>query len=83
MSHTPHQLAAEFPEDSGLLHQLKLTDAHFARLADNHHELNREIHRIESEVEAASDERFEALKKQRLGLLDELAAIVAKAREAA
>ena len=83
MSHTPNELAAEFPEDGELLHQLKLTDAHFARLADEHHELNREVHRIESEVEASSDERLEALKKQRLGLLDELAAIVAKAREAA
>ena len=83
MSHTPHELAAEFPDDGELLHQLKLTDAHFARLADEYHEVNREIHRIESEVDAASDERAEALKKQRLGLIDQLSVIVKKAREAA
>ena len=83
MSHTPHELAAEFPNDGELLHQLKLTDAHFARLADEYHEVNREVHRIESEVDAASDERAEALKRQRLGLLDNLSAIVAKARDAA
>ena len=41
------------------------------------------MHRIEAEAEAASDERTEQLKKQRLGLLDEISAIVAKARAAA
>lgn len=80
MSHTPHELAAEFPDDSAAIHRLKNSDAHFARLADTYHELNREIHRIDSEVEAASDERTELLKKQRLALLDEVAGLLAKAR---
>ena len=83
MSHTPHELAAEFPEDADIIHKLKLEDAHFARLADTYHELNREIHRIESEIEAASDERTETLKKKRLALADEIGAILAKARAAA
>ena len=83
MSHTPHELASEFPEDADIIHKLKLEDAHFARLADTYHELNREIHRIESEIEAASDERTETLKKQRLALIDEIAAIIAKAKAAA
>lgn len=80
MSHTPHELAAEFPQDAAIIHKLKLEDAHFAKLADSYHELNREIHRIESEVEAASDERAETLKKKRLALADEIGAILAKAR---
>lgn len=80
MSHTPHELADEFPQDRDLIHRLKQDDAHFARLADEYHTVNRAIHRIESEVEAASDERAESLKKQRLGLADELAALLAKAR---
>lgn len=80
MSHTPHELAAEFPQDAAIIHKLKLADTHFARLADSYHELNREIHRIESEVEAASDERTETLKKKRLALADEIGAILAKAR---
>lgn len=83
MSHTPHELAAEFPQDAAIIHKLKMDDAHFAKLADAYHELNREIHRIESEVEAASDERTETLKKQRLALADEIGAILAKARTAA
>ncbi len=80
MSHTPHELAEEFPQDAAIIHKLKMEDAHFAKLADSYHELNREIHRIESEVEPASDERTETLKKQRLALADEIGAILAKTR---
>jgi uncharacterized protein YdcH (DUF465 family) len=75
-AHTPNELADVFPQSAEALHQLKLTNAHFVRLAERHHEVNREIHRIESEVEAASDERVEALKKERLHLLDEIAAML-------
>lgn len=80
MSHTPHELADEFPQDRELIHRLKVEDAHFTRLADDYHTVNRAIHRIESEVEAASDERAEALKKERLALVDRIAAILTKAR---
>ncbi|MCL6250719.1 DUF465 domain-containing protein [Altererythrobacter sp. KTW20L] len=80
MSHTPHELAAEFPQDVAVIHKLKQDDAHFARLADSYHELNREIHRIDAEIEPASDDRAELLKKKRLALLDEIAPILAKAR---
>lgn len=83
MSHTPHELAAEFPQYAAIIHKLKLEDTHFAKLAEDYHEVNREIHRIEAEVEAASDERTETLKKQRLALADEIGAILAKARAAA
>ncbi|TNE57182.1 MAG: DUF465 domain-containing protein [Sphingomonadales bacterium] len=78
--HTPNELSEIFKRDRDLLTRLKAADAHFARLADEYHEVNREVHRIEAETEAASDERTEALKKQRLSLLDELTAIVTRAR---
>jgi len=81
--HTPNELTQIFARDQGLVTRLKTTDAHFARLAEDYHEVNRQVHRIEAEAEAASDERTEGLKKQRLALLDEITAIVAKAREAA
>ncbi|MCL4673695.1 MAG: YdcH family protein [Sphingomonadaceae bacterium] len=80
MSHTPHELADEFPQDRDLIHRLKQDDAHFARLADEYHTVNRTIHRIESETEAASDERMESLKKERLALADQISATLAKAR---
>ena len=75
-AHTPNELADVFPEQAEALHQFKLTDAHFARLAEQHHTVNREIHRIETEIDAASDERLEALKKDRLHLLDAIAVML-------
>lgn len=83
MSNTPHELAAEFPEDQALLHALKLNNPHFVTLSDRYHEVNGEIHRIESEIETPSDDYTEILKKKRLGLLDEIAGIVAKAKASA
>jgi len=77
MTHTPHALHAEFPDDADALHNLKLDSAHFNNRADAYHDLNREIHRIDSGIEAASGDRIEQLKKARLALLDEIAGMIA------
>ncbi len=82
MSHVAHDLHAEFPHDGTILHDLKMSDQHFRTVADRYHDINKEIHRIEAEVEAASDERSEELKKQRLLILDEVAAMISKAKAA-
>jgi uncharacterized protein len=81
MAHVPHDLHAEFPDDGAVLHALKMNDAHFRARADQYHDLNREIHRIEIGAEAASDLRAEELKKSRLVLLDELSGMIAAARD--
>lgn len=75
-AHTPHELAEAFPEDAAALHRLKRDNAHFARLAERHHAVNRAIHRIECEAQAASDQRLDALRKERLHLLDEIAVML-------
>ena len=72
MTHTPHELAAKFPHKKQEIHDLKMGNEHFAQLADEYHKVNRQIHRIEVEVEAASDVRLEDLKKVRIKLLDEI-----------
>lgn len=77
MSHVPHELHEEFPDQADALHALKMNNAHFAKLSDEYHSVNREIHRIETEVEPASDEALEGLKKQRLHLKDQIAALLA------
>lgn len=82
MSHVPHELHEEFPEHADALHTLKTDNAHFAKLSDEYHTINREIHRIETEVEAASDEALEDMKKQRLQLKDEIAAMLAATENA-
>lgn len=73
MSHTPHELAEEFPNDVERMHSLRESNAHFAKLSDSYHALNREIHRGESDVEPMDDMHLEELKKRRLALLDEIA----------
>ena len=76
MTHVPHGLHEEFPQAAATISHLRIADAHFARLADGYDHLNREIHRIEAEVEPASDEALEGLKKKRLKLKDEIAAML-------
>jgi len=76
MSHTPHELAEEFPEHLEKLHALKLSDNHFARLASDYHDVNRTIHRAESKVEPMTFEAETELRKKRLALKDEIAGML-------
>lgn len=75
---TPNELDEMFPAQKARIHDLKLGNAHFARLASAYHEVNRLVHRMETEVEPASDERMETARKQRLKLLDEIQAMLSK-----
>lgn len=72
MSHTPHELAEDFPEHAAKIHDLRLSDAHFAKLADNYHALNRDVHRAETDVEPTSDEHLTQMRKERMALKDEI-----------
>lgn len=80
MSHFLHDLHSEFPADAEILHQLKISDQHFPKLADDYHILNKDIQRIENGIEASSDDRLEGLKKRRLAFLDEVSAMIANAK---
>jgi uncharacterized protein YdcH (DUF465 family) len=74
----PHELPEEFPQETSLITRLTKTDHHFMQLAKRYDEVNRHIHRIESEEEATTDEVLERLKKRRLKLKDEVAAILTR-----
>ena len=74
MSHTPHELAEEFPGKQGLIHELKVSDAEFRNLFDKYHAVNRAVHRAETNVEPCSREHEEALRKERMRLKDRIAA---------
>ncbi len=76
MSHVPHELHDEFPQAHERIHALKIGNQHFARLAEHYHEVNRAIHRVESELEPTSDETLEQMKKQRLALKDEISGML-------
>ena len=75
MSHTPHELHEEFPQAAAALTALK-TDPHFTRLADAYHELNRAVHRMETNIEAVADSVLEEAKKKRLELKDQIATLL-------
>jgi uncharacterized protein len=74
-----HSLALELPEYKDTIHNLKLSNAHFAKLFDEYHTKDKEIHRIEQGAEVSSDEYIEMLKKQRLHLKDSLFALIKSA----
>ncbi|WP_372614829.1 YdcH family protein [Aquicoccus sp.] len=78
MSHTPHELHEEFPEHAETLTRLKTSDAHFARLAEEYHEINRAVHRAETNVEPMDDLAETELRKQRAHLKDEIYAMLTK-----
>jgi uncharacterized protein YdcH (DUF465 family) len=79
MSHVAHELAEDFPGQANAIHARKLTDNHFARLVEEYHEVNRIIHRLETRVEAASEEREADLRRQRVKLKDAIAQALAAA----
>lgn len=77
MSHTPHELHEEFPEKADRIHELKISDAHFRKLFDEYHEVNRAVHRAETLVEPIEELAEQELRKRRMHLKDELARMIA------
>ena len=72
MSHTPHELHEEFPQFAEKLTALKSGNAHFARLAEEYHDLNRQVHRAETNVEPIDGAAEVELRKKRAALKDEI-----------
>lgn len=72
MHNEKHDLLHEFQEHKAAIHALKLSDRHFARLFDEYHELDQEVHRIETGVENTADDYLNDRKLKRLQLKDEL-----------
>ena len=67
-----HSLIVEFPELADNIHLLKVKDAHFARLLEEHDAIDQKITRDEERIEALSDDALHVLKQQRMKLKDEL-----------
>jgi uncharacterized protein YdcH (DUF465 family) len=72
MSNTPHELAEEFPQHVELMHRLKTEDAHFAKLFDEYHEVNRAVHRAESRVDVIDQSAEETLRRRRMAIKDQI-----------
>ncbi len=76
MLNEKHDLVHELPEHRDTIHQLKMSNNHFSRLFDDYHEVDHEIHRIQTGVENTSDDYLDERKKQRLHLKDELYSMI-------
>ncbi|MDG1430852.1 MAG: YdcH family protein [Paracoccaceae bacterium] len=72
MSHTPHELAQDFPEYTDRISDLKQNNSHFARLFDEYHDINRAVHRAETNVEPLEELAEVEMRKKRGVLKDEL-----------
>ena len=71
-----HDLAHEFPEHREKIHNLKLGNAHFAKLFDAYHMVTKEVERLEGGGIPVSDETIEKQKKERIALKDQLYAML-------
>ncbi|MCM2399629.1 YdcH family protein [Rhizobium sp. S153] len=79
MSNTPHEIQDEFPEYADKMHALKAGDESFGKLLEDYREVNRAIHRAETEVEPVGDVQMETMRKQRMVLKDEIYGMLTKA----
>jgi uncharacterized protein YdcH (DUF465 family) len=79
MTHTPHELAEEFPGQTDRIHALREADAHFARLVTEYHEVNRSVHRAETHLEPVGDAHEAQLRRRRMELKDAISRRLAAA----
>lgn len=68
-----------FPEYRDLITQLKSSDHHFMRLFERHNALDQKIKNMESHIEPGTVLEIEVLKKEKLGLKDQVYLILRKA----
>lgn len=78
MSHVPHELAEDFPGQVDKIHELKVANGHFAKLMEEYHEINREVHRAETNVAPVAELTEVDMRKRRAALKDEIARILAQ-----
>ena len=67
-----HDLLHEFPEYRDKIHELKVGDKHFRELFDTYHEIEHQVHRINTGEEITIDEYAHEVKAKLLRLKDEI-----------
>lgn len=69
-----------FPEHRELISELRQSNAHFAKIFDEHNALDHEIIRLEQDPVTSGLENIEVLKKKKLHLKDEIYQMILKAK---
>jgi uncharacterized protein YdcH (DUF465 family) len=65
-----HPLIEEFSEHKDTIHKLKMSNAHFRRLAHEYEGIDKSIFRAEQGIEIVNDDYLSSIKKERLHLKD-------------
>ena len=65
-----HPLIEEFSEHKDTIHNLKMNNAHFRRLAHEYEGIDKSIFRAEQGIEIVNDDYLSGIKKERLHLKD-------------
>lgn len=69
----PHAIHEEFPDDAARIHDLKIKDAHFARLLREYDEVNDAVYQASSLIQPTTEEAERDLRRKRAHLKDEIA----------
>jgi uncharacterized protein YdcH (DUF465 family) len=67
-----HSILREFPEYRETAKLLKASDETFRKMFEEYHTLDESIYRIEEEIDFATDQEIEELKKRRAWLKDKI-----------
>ncbi len=67
-----HPILREFPEHRDTIKRLKAGDMSFRKWFDEYHVLDDAVYRIEEEIDFATDQEIEELKKRRAWLKDRI-----------
>lgn len=76
----PHAIHEEFPDDAEIIHKLKVSDAHFARLLDEYDSVNDQVVAAETFVKPTADDAEHELRRRRVLLKDQIARAIAVAK---
>ena len=76
----PHAIHEEFPDDAEIIHKLKVSDAHFARLLDEYDSVNDQVVAAETFVKPTAEDAEHELRRRRVLLKDQIARAIAVAK---
>jgi uncharacterized protein len=71
-----HDILHDFPELKEKVHELKTTNHHFRKIFDEYHEVDHQVHSIETGASVTTDEHLNELRKHRVHLKDEIFGIL-------
>ena len=80
MTHVPHQLHQEFPDQAKIIKSLQAENPHFARLCEDYDKINRDIHRAETNIQPVEELAGQEMRKKRMVLKDEIWQILKEAK---